>query len=152
MTCFSARSRRNQGAFTLLEVLVALLIAAAGFGGVLTALAGAQRAQRNADEASVELSVARQVLEEAWLGVLPAESYLGRREDGADEWRGVRDGLSWTVTSVLTATGAMNAEPREYLAARGGRALGQRPGESIALPMEIVRCRVGRVELSTVRW
>ncbi|MBL0921332.1 MAG: type II secretion system protein [Phycisphaerales bacterium] len=149
MRCSSAdRARRVRArrGFTLLEVLVALLIAAAGFGAVLAGLAGAQRASRRAEEGRRELEVARALVEEAFLGVLPADAFVGRApEGGADEWQGQRAGVDWTVRVGVSATRGMNT-------AQEAPALGSRGGEDTLLEMRVIHVRAGRVELSTVQW
>lgn len=158
MRCSSAnraalgtRRRRAAGGFTLLEVLVALLIAAAGFGAVLAGLAGAQRAGLRADEARRELEVARGLVEEAFLGVLPVDAYVGREPEGsADAWKGERNGVAWTVRVIATATGGMNTSvPGERL---GGRASREERQPDMLLEMRVIEVRAGRVELSTVQW
>lgn len=147
----SSRRRRAARGFTLLEVLVALLIAAAGFGAVLAGLAGAQRASVRADEARRELEVARGLVEEAFLGVLPVDSYVGREPEGAaDSWKGERNGVEWTVRVTATATGAMNSADRaERL---GARASADQQQPDVLLEMRVIEVRAGRVELSTVQW
>ena len=143
--------RRAPRGFTLLEVLVALLIAAAGFGAVLAGLAGAQRAGMRADDARRELEVARTLVEEAFLGVLPADAYVGRKpESAADEWKGQRNGVDWTVRVVASATRGMNTSiPGERL---GGRAAAEQDQPDMLLEMRVIEVRAGRVELSTVQW
>lgn len=156
MKCSSAEyaipgRRRARRGFTLLEVLVALLIAAGGFGAVLAGLAGAQRAGQRADEARRELEVARALVEEAFLGVLPQDSYIGRAEKGGDEWKGERSGVEWTVRVLSTATRGMNTVgSNEPL---GGRVSGVvDPSAEILLEMRLIQVRAGRVDISTVQW
>lgn len=142
-----ARPAAGRG-FTLLEALLALLIASAGFAAVLTALASAQKAQRAADDAQRALLLARTVLEEAFVGALPAENAV-RDESGLTRWEGVRDGLQWSVVSRFSATRGMNLEGF----AGAQEAVVGRPADAPALlPMERITARVGSVELTTVRW
>lgn len=156
MKCSSAESafpgrRRARRGFTLLEVLVALLIAAGGFGAVLAGLAGAQRAGQRADEARRELEVARALVEEAFLGVLPKEAFVGRAEQGGDEWKGERSGVDWTVRVIASATRGMNTVDGDQ--PLGGRVSGiVEQSSEILLEMRVIQVRAGRVDISTVQW
>ncbi len=150
MKCSSAKRRRAaRRGFTLFEVLVALLIAAAGFGAILSGLAGAQRARERAAEARRELEVAQALVEQAFLGVLPEDAYVGRLDGAADTWKGVRDGVEWTVRIAASATRGMNTgNPNERL---GGRASVD-AGPGALLEMRTVQVTAGRVDLTTVQW
>jgi type II secretory pathway pseudopilin PulG len=146
MRCSSAKGRTG---FTLFEVLVALLIAAAGFGAILSGLAGAQRASERAGEARRELRVAQSLIELAYLGDLPPDAYVGGADGEADTWKGEREGVAWSVTISASATRGMNtASPDERLGGRPRLAGEPEP----LLEMRVVRVRAGRVELTTVQW
>ena len=150
MKCSSAKRRRvRRPGFTLFEVLVALLIAAAGFGAILSGLAGAQRARERATEARRELEVAQALIEQAFLGVLPEDAYVGRLDGSSDTWKGVRDGVDWTVRIAAGATRGMNTMASgEQL---GGRASAD-AGPGALLEMRTVHVTAGRVDLTTVQW
>lgn len=125
--------------------MVALLIAAAGFGGVFMALVQSQKATVRAAQADRELTLARQLVEEAGLGLLPYELMVISGERGTERWAGERDGLTWVVTVRSVAT------PPTH----DGREPGDPPrseDDAYYILMEIVKAEVGAVTLRTVKW
>ena len=149
MRCSSASNarriphRRTLRAFTLLEAMVALLIATAGFAGVFMALVQSQRAQTRTAQAEVELVLARQLIEEACLGLLPPEQGALTEERGVQRWTGVRNGVPWVVTVRAVATRPAHDEPTTQARTRESEAY---------VLMEVVTAEVGAVSLRTVKW
>ncbi len=126
--------------------MVALAIASAGFGAVATGLIQSQRARVRATEAEAELALARALVEEAYLGLMP-EQEADRSEQGVRRWKGERSGRAWEVAMSLQAVKGLQA-------ARVGVAAGVEAGalSTPMLAMDVVRVKVGKVELTTVRW
>lgn len=133
---------------TMLEVMVALLIATAGFGALLSGLTGARRSEMRASDAAAELALARSLLEEAFVGALPPEARTSPSV-GVERWTGKAGGHGWTVEVRSTLMrGADLAKPE---AGRGGVGLDGEPTDPM-IPVELVRVEVGRVTLSSTRW
>jgi Tfp pilus assembly protein PilV len=126
---------------TLLEVMIALLIAAAGFGALMSALAQAKRSETRAASAERELALARALLEEACVGALPVAEKKPAGS-GVERWTGVTNGMPWVAEIHAGAMRGFDATAPE------GRGDEQGP----LLVMDEVRVEVGRVSLSTVRW
>ncbi len=125
---------------------MSLAIASAGFGAVATGLVQSQRARARATEAEAELALARSLVEEAYLGLMP-EQEADRSEPGVRRWKGERGGLAWEVTIALQAVQGLQA-------ARVGEAAGVEAGalSTPMLAMDVINAKAGRVELTTVRW
>lgn len=131
----------------MLEVVVALLIASAGFGVVMTTLVQAKRAGARSAAADRELAVARTLIEEAFVNALPADQ--SRAEGpGVRVWSGTTDGVPWTVTLRSVVAPGMEIERHAEL--------GQAPPPTQALPrlvqLDLVTAQAGRVTLTTSRW
>lgn len=123
-----------------------MAIASAGFAAVAGGLVQAQRARMRATQAEAELALARTLVEEAYLGLLP-ETQAERPEQGVRRWAGERAGLAWEVRIALQGVKGLQA-------ARAGEAAGVEPGalSTPLLAMDVIDVKVGRVALTTVRW
>lgn len=126
--------------------MVAMAIASAGFAAVAGGLVQAQRARLRSGQADAELALARALVEEAYLGLLP-EDQAARPESGVRVWTGERGGMTWEARISLQAV-------RGLQAARAGEAAGMEAGalNTPMLAMDVIGVKVGRVELTTVRW
>lgn len=146
-----AARRVSARAFTLLEALIAILIAAAGFAGIFTALAQSQKVQIQSQRADADLALARTLIEDACLGLLPLELRVVAGDGGVDRWQGVSDGRVWTVTmrSLPVRPGEVDAQSAR--AAERRRPTDDAEGGAFIL-MDIVTCEVGGVTLTTVKW
>ncbi len=149
------RTQRRCGArprargLTLLEVLVAMLVAAAGFGALMTALSQSKRAQAGAGRAERELALARTLLEQGFVRALP-EQGRSQVSSGVERWVGVTDGLPWTVETVATTMHARDLRTRGATQPEPLTPGGASPDPLV--PTEILRVEVGRVKLSATRW
>lgn len=133
---------------TLLEVLVAMVIAVAGLSVAIGAIAQSQRSSLIVERTSEELALARTVIEEAFLGTLPDDA-ISESAGSSTTWSGTTaSGLAWeaevrtTVTSGFNV-GAINADAG--LGQVGSMSAGQ-------MPIELITVRVGSIELRTTRW
>ncbi len=145
-----ARRGRRPAAFTLLEVLVAMLVAAAGFGALMTALSQSKRAQSSAGRAEHELAIARTLLEQAFVGALPVTGH-SRVSTGVERWTGVTDGVPWTVETVATTMRGRDLRKRGD-AQPTPLVTGEEASPEPLIPTDLLRVEVGRVKLSATRW
>ena len=139
---------RAARAVTLLEVLVALVIAVAGLSVAIGSIAQSQRASAVTERAARELALARTIIAEAFLGVLP-EELIAESRGASTVWRGAGpDGLAWEAEILVTLNAGFNAR-----AAQRDEGLGQVGGFGAGqMPVEMITVRVGGVELRTTRW
>jgi prepilin-type N-terminal cleavage/methylation domain-containing protein len=79
-------SGRNRSGFTLVEALVAMLVAAAGFAAIYQIYANAARSERAASDVAQGVRLAEALLAEARLGAGETQS-------------GETDGWRWRVTA-----------------------------------------------------
>ena len=136
---------RRRG-LTMLEVIVALLIASAGFGMVMTALSQAKRAQGRSASADRELAVARTLIEEAYLNALPIEQATSP-STGVRRWSGVEGGVPWIVeVRSGVVQGIVPERSRDLVG------LSSADASPPLVQMDMVVVEAGRVRLSTVRW
>lgn len=143
-----AFGRARRAGVSLLEVLVSLVIAVAGLSVAIAAIAQSERSATVIERTNRELELARTVIEEAFLGVLPEEAIV---ESSASTtlWRGrAADGLEWEALLIATVSSGFNARQAD---GRGGlgEVAGIGPGQ---MPIELITVRVGSVELRTTRW
>jgi type II secretory pathway pseudopilin PulG len=139
------RARRGVG---LLETLVALTLAVAGLSVALAAISQSVRAQRVIERSRAETTLARSLVEEAFLGLLPQEEKADST-GSADIWRGVSpEGIEWEVQVRSTLMGSFNAQAIDTEGGLG-QFRGMAPGQ---VAIELVVVRAGNTEVRTTRW
>ena len=140
--------RARRAGVSLLEVLVSLVIAVAGLSVAIAAIAQSERSAMVIERTHRELALARTVIEEAFLGVLPEELIVDS-SGAVTRWRGrTADGLEWEAVVVATISDGFNARTPA-----GDAGLGEVAGFGTGqMPLELVTVRVGSVELRTSRW
>lgn len=147
----SRRGRRGRAAgLTMLETMIALLLAAAGFGAIMTALSQSKRAEASATRAERELALARNLLEQAFVGALP-QTLRTRPSTGVERWTGVTDGIPWRVETHATVMKGFDLRKRDpALAALAAPSEGEAGGPLFTA--DLLQVDVGRVTLSAARW
>lgn len=147
----SRRGRRGRAAgLTMLETMIALLVAAAGFGAIMTALSQSKRAEASATRAERELALAKNLLEQAFVGALP-QTLVTRPSAGVERWTGVTDGIAWQVETHATVMKGFDLRKRDpALAALAIPSEGDAGGP--VFTADLLRVHVGRVTLSAARW
>lgn len=131
---------------TLIEVIVAMLIASAGFGLIMTSLAQARRSAGRVAAVDRELALARTLIEESFVNALRPEDAT-RPAAGVRRWAGATNGIPWTVEVRSGVTQGITIErPSDQV----GVTAGEQP--TGLMPMDILTVEAGRVRLSTVTW
>lgn len=132
---------------TLVEVLVALTIAAGGLGAILVALTQAQRIELAIERVDVETELAQSLLEEAYVNALPVEAWAPLEDlPGVQRWVGVANGVEWEVTVSTSAMRSLVDERSR------SESLEDRRRPPVLLAMDVITCRAGGTTLRTVRW
>lgn len=144
------RARGGARGLTMLETMIALLVASAGFAAILVALTQAKRAESATARAERELALARNLLEEAIVGALP-QALRTTPESGLERWIGETDGLPWRVEARATLMRGADLRKRDPALAFLGSDPDQESGGPV-FTADLLRVDVGRVSLSAARW